>query len=64
MSIKTTYQPTSFGGHSHSDNKNIISLVCHVISQDQVMKKFYDFMVSIVYRGYKHCGSKDVMVVG
>ena len=33
-----------FGGHRHSDSRDIMVLVCHVISKDQVIKGSYDFM--------------------
>ena len=41
--IKLGYHPVKFGGHKHSDNGDIMVLVCHVISQDHVIKGLYDF---------------------
>ena len=41
--IKLGYHPVKFGGYRHSDNGDIMVLVCHVISQDHVIKGLYDF---------------------
>ena len=35
---------TTFGGHRHCDSRDIIALVCHVISPDHVIKGSCDFM--------------------
>ena len=37
-SIKVGYHPVKFRGHRHSDNGDIVVLVCHVISQDHMIK--------------------------
>ena len=39
-----SYHPATFGGRSDSGSGVIMSLVCHVILQDQVIKEPYDFM--------------------
>ena len=36
--------PSKFGGHRHSDSKDIMNLVCHVILEDHVIKGSFDFM--------------------
>ena len=36
--IKVSYHLAKFGGHRHSSSGDIIILVCHVISQDHVIK--------------------------
>ena len=35
-----------FGGHRHCDSGDIIVLVCHVISQEYVIKRSRDFNCS------------------
>ena len=42
--IKASYHPTNFGDHSHCGRGIIIILVCHVISQDHVIKGSSEFM--------------------
>ena len=42
--IKLGYHPVKFGGHRHSDNGDIMVLVCHVISQDHVIKGSYGIL--------------------
>ena len=37
--IKVGYYPAKFGGHRHNDSGDIVVLVCHVISQDNVIKE-------------------------
>ena len=44
LSHPASHHPTKFGGHRHCDGGDIIILVCHVISQDHVMKPSCDFM--------------------
>ena len=39
-----SYHPAKFGGHKHSGSRYIMVLVCHVISEDQVIKGSCNFM--------------------
>ena len=41
-----SHHPTKFRGHRHCDSGDIISLACHVISQDHVIKWSCDVMGS------------------
>ena len=43
--MKVTHRPAKFGGHSHSGNGVIVILVCHVISQDLLIKGSCHFIV-------------------
>ena len=47
--MRASYQPAQFGGHSHSGSGVIIILVCHVISQNYLIKRSSD------------CGSRNMM---
>ena len=38
------YYPVKFGGHRHSDSRDKVVLVCHVILQDHVIKGSCDVM--------------------
>ena len=38
------HNPAKFGGHKHCGSRSIMFLVCHVISQDHVIKGLCDFM--------------------
>ena len=40
-----SYHAAKFGGHTHSDSRDIINFVCHVVLQDHVTRLSYDFMV-------------------
>ena len=44
--IKVSYDPVQFGGDGHSDSRDIIVLVCQVISQDDVIKAVRSLMVN------------------
>ena len=37
-SLKVSYHPTKFGGNKHCGSGNAILLICHVISEDHVIK--------------------------
>ena len=36
--------PAKFGGHKYRGSEDIIFLVCHVISQDHVIKRYSNVM--------------------
>ena len=40
---KVNYHPAKFRGHRHCGSGDIIFLICHVISQDQIVKGSCDF---------------------
>ena len=40
---KVDYHPAKFGSHKHSDNGDVKVLLCHITSQDQVLKSSCDF---------------------
>ena len=40
----TKHELARFGGHRHCDSGDIMILVCHVILQDNVIKRSYDFI--------------------
>ena len=42
--MKVGYHPPRFGGLKPSDSGDIAVLVCHVISQDHVIKESCDFI--------------------
>ena len=42
--LKVSPQPVTFGGHKHCVGGEIVVLVWHVISQDNVIKRSNDFM--------------------
>ena len=42
--MKRSYRPTMFGGHSHCSSEDIMILVCHVILLDHVIKGSCDFI--------------------
>ena len=39
-----SHHPAKFSGHRHSGGGDVMVLVCHVISQDHLIKKSSDFM--------------------
>ena len=39
-----SHHPTKFHGHRHCGSGDKMVLVCHVISQDHVIKGSFDFM--------------------
>ena len=41
-----SHYPAKFGGHRHCDSGDIIVLVCHVISQECLIKRSRDFSCS------------------
>ena len=41
--IKVDYVPAKFGDHRHSDSGDIMVLICHIISQDHLIKGSWDF---------------------
>ena len=36
--VNVNYHPTNFGGHRYCGSRDIMILVCHMISQDHVIK--------------------------
>ena len=48
--MKISYHPAKFCSHRNSDSGDIVALVCHVISQDHVIKESCDFIDSIPWR--------------
>ena len=66
-----SHYPAKFGGHRHCDSGDIIVLVCHVISQEYVIKRSRDLVVvarqgkspSDQVSGPRHSGSGDIMVL-
>ena len=44
-------------------SENIMILVCHVISQDHVIKESCYFMSGPKFGGHKHCGSENIMIL-
>ena len=65
-----SYHYAKFGGHSHSGS-GIMILVCHVISQDHVIKRSRNFMGGSPHGksppcqppGHKHGGCGDMFLV-
>ena len=64
------YHPVKFGGRSHSTSGVIMILVCHMISQDRLIKGSYDpngWEPLMVYHhpvkigGHRPCCSGDIM---
>ena len=41
--LKVSYHPSEFGGHRHCARKDMIVLVCYVISQKHAAKRSCDF---------------------
>ena len=39
------YHPVNFGGHRHSDSREIMLFVCHVTLQDHLIRVLYDLLV-------------------
>ena len=65
-------QLATFGGQRHCDSGDIMILVCHVISQDHVIKGSYDFFwqepIKVRYPpakidGHRHSDSGDIVVL-
>ena len=52
---KVNYHPAKFGGHRHYGNGDIVVLVCHITSQDHVIKASCDFMGKGPSRGGERC---------
>ena len=46
--IKVGYHPVKFRGHRHPDSRDIVALLCQVISQDHVIKGSCDFVFRII----------------
>ena len=42
--VKVSYHPVTFGGYKHSGSRYVMVLVCHVISEDQVITRSCNFM--------------------
>ena len=42
--LNVCHHPIKFGGHKHCGSEDITALLCHVISQDHVIKGSCDFM--------------------
>ena len=71
--LKVFYYPTKFSCHRYCDSGDIINLVCHVISQNHVIKRLCGFLdrrpsIKVSYHpakfgGLRHYGSKDLMVL-
>ena len=62
------HHPAKFSGHRHRASGYLIILVCHVISQDNVIKGSYDFigyplMVSHQVCGHRYCDSGTIMLL-
>ena len=64
----SSYHSAKFGGHRHCGSGDI-SLVCHAILRDQVIKASCDFMVRSLLSHHspnfgclRHCGNGDIMV--
>ena len=43
-SLKVSYHPAKFGGHSHTGNRDKKFLFWQLISQDHVIKELFDFI--------------------
>ena len=41
--LKLSHHPAKFGGHRHCDHGDMI-LICHVISQNHVIKDQYNYV--------------------
>ena len=60
-------KPARFGSHRNCGSGDIILLVCHVISQDHMIKGSCVLICRsplrkvIKFGGYKHCGDGDFM---
>ena len=52
---KVSYHSAKFGGHRHYGNGDILVLVCHITSQDHVIKASCDFMGKGPSRGGERC---------
>ena len=70
--MKISYHPAKFCSHRNSDSRDIVALVCRVISQDHVSKESCDFIDSSPRRyvtilpsfgGQGHCGSGNIMIL-
>ena len=42
--MKVSYHPANFGGHRQCGSRDIMVLVCHVISQDHLINGSSDFV--------------------
>ena len=52
-----------FGSHRHCGSGELMIQVCHVISQDHVIKESCYFMSGPKFGGHKHCGSENIMIL-
>ena len=66
------YHPAKFGGHRHSDSRDIMVFVSRVALQDHLTRASCDLMVrsfarlsyhSSKFRGPRQCDSGDIMVL-
>ena len=57
--------PAKFVGHKPCGSRNIMFLICHLISQDHVTQEPFDFIAHhpIKLAGHRHCGSVDIMIL-
>ena len=53
--IKIGYHPVKLGGHRRCDSGVTVVLVCHVILQDLVLKRSYDFMGRVHQSKLRSC---------
>ena len=44
------YHSANFGCHRHCSNRDMMVFVCHVTSQDHMIKALYDFMIRSLSR--------------
>ena len=42
--LKVSHHPSKFGGRRHCGSEDIMVLVCHMISQDDLIKGSYNFL--------------------
>ena len=65
MPLKVSYHPAKFGGHIHCGSKDVMVLVCHVISEDHEDHGWWYLTIRHHphrFDGHRHCGSGDIMV--
>ena len=69
-SLKVSHYPAKFCGHRRIGIGDIMVLVCHVISNDHVIRGSSNFMgrslsrkVSVKSRDHRHCGSGDIPIL-
>ena len=69
--IKVSYHHAKFVNHKHSGSRDTILLVCHMISQDHVIKGSLIIYVGASHRSphtakfgaHRHCGIADIKVL-